>query len=148
MSSFLLLQQCLACLVHFICTVLEMGGMCPYSCYFVECCFQDLFNMTGSILVQFLSSFFPICLVSIHVVHLYSRIVMTTAWKNLHFILSNMFDFHMVNNLLIAVHAFASRMLMSFSVDKMLLLRQVNLSTNFKEYIYIWFGFLVYGCTT
>ena len=39
----------------------------------------------------------------------------------------------MINNLLIAVHAFASHILKSFSVDEMLLLRYVNLSTNFRE---------------
>ena len=58
MSSFLLLQQCPACFVRLIWIVLEIGGGWPYSCCFVGCCFQDLFNMTRSILVQFPSSFF------------------------------------------------------------------------------------------
>ena len=48
---------------------------------------------------------------------------MTTAWKKLHFILSIRSDFHMTDSLLIAVHAFASRMLMSVSVDETLLPR-------------------------
>ena len=51
-----------------------MDGMWPYSYYFVECCFQDLFNMARSILVQLPSSFFSMHLVSVHVVHPYSNI--------------------------------------------------------------------------
>ena len=39
----------------------------------------------------------------------------------------------MANSLLIAVHAFTSRVLMSFSVNETLLPRQVNLSTSFRE---------------
>ena len=36
---------------------------------------------------------------------------MTAAWKELRFILSVRSDFHMTDSLLIAVHAFASRVL-------------------------------------
>ena len=57
---------------------------------------------------------------------------MTTAWKKLCFISSVSSDFHMIDSLLIAVHAFASRMLMSFSVDETLLPRLVNMSTSFE----------------
>ena len=57
------------------------------------------------------------------VVHPYSQMDTTVAWKKMHLILSNRSDFHMVNNLLIAVYAFDSRVLMSFSVDETLLLR-------------------------
>ena len=103
MSSSLLLQQCPTCLFHLIWMVLEMGGKCTYSYCFVGCCFQDLFNMAHCILVQLPSSFFSIRLVSIHVVHPHSRIDTISAWKKLHFILS---DFHVTNNLSIAVHAF------------------------------------------
>ena len=39
----------------------------------------------------------------------------------------------MIESLSIAVPAFASHILMSFSVDEMLLPRYVNLSTNFRE---------------
>ena len=56
-----------------------------------------------------------------------SNMNMTTAWKELHFILSVRSDFHMTDSLSIAVHAFASRMLMSFSVDETLHPRLVNL---------------------
>ena len=110
-----------------------MGGRWPYSCYFVGCYFQDLFNIARSILVHLLSSFFSIHLVSIQVVHPYSSMVTTAAWKKLRFILSDKSDFLMTDSLLIAVHAFVSPVLISFSVDETLLPRSVNLSTSFRE---------------
>ena len=58
---------------------------------------------------------------------------MTATWKKLLFILLDRFDFHMIDNQSIAIHAFASHMSMSFLVDEMLLLRYVNLSTDFRE---------------
>ncbi len=67
--------------------------------------------------------FVSICLVSIHVVHPYSSINITAAWKKLHFILSARSDFHMTDSRLIALHAFATRVLMSVSVDETLLPR-------------------------
>ena len=51
MSSSLLLQQCLACLARLILIVFEVGGWCPYSCCFVRCCLQDVFNIAHSILM-------------------------------------------------------------------------------------------------
>ena len=96
--------------------------MWEYSYGLVGCCLQDLFNIACNILVQLLSSFFSICLVSVHVVYPYSTIDMTAAWKK-NCTLCYSSDFHMTINLSIAVHAFASRILMSFSVDEMLLLR-------------------------
>ena len=57
------------------------------------------------------------------VVHPYSSINLTAAWKKLRFILSVRFDFHMIESLSIAVHAFVSRVSMSFSVDETLLPR-------------------------
>ena len=121
MSSSLLLQQCPACLVHLIWMVFKMGGRLLYSCCFVGCCLQDSFNIANSILVQLPSSFFSMHLVSIHVVHQYSSTDMTTAWGKLGFILSDRFDSHMTDNLSIALCAFASRILMSFSIDETLL---------------------------
>ena len=82
MSSSLLLQLYPACLVHLIWMVLEMGGWWMYNCCFVGCCLQGLFNIARTILVQFPSSFFSIRLLSVHVVHPYSRIDTTVAWKN------------------------------------------------------------------
>ena len=40
--------------------VFMMGGSWPYSCCFMGCCLQDLFNTARSILVKLLSSFFSI----------------------------------------------------------------------------------------
>ena len=44
MSSSLLLQECLACLVCLTWIVFVMEGRWPYSCYLVGCCRQDLFK--------------------------------------------------------------------------------------------------------
>ena len=123
MSSSLLLQQCPACLVHLTWIVFVMGGRWPYSWCLVGCCRQDLFNIARSILVWLPFSFFSSHFVRVHVVHPYSSIDMTAAWKKLGFILSVRSDFHMIDSLLIAVHAFVSHMSMSFSVDETLLLR-------------------------
>ena len=48
-------------------------------------------------------------------------------------ILSVRFDFHMIESLSIAVHAFVNRVSMSFSVDETLLPSYVNLTTSFRE---------------
>ena len=109
----LLLQQCPVCLGRLIWMVFEMGGMWPYSYNFQGCCFQDLFIIARSICAQLPSSFFSIRLVSVHVVHPYSSMDTTTAWRKLRFILSYWSDFHMTDNLSIADYAFASRILMS-----------------------------------
>ena len=123
MSSSLLLQQCPACLVRLTWIVFVMGGKWPYSWCLMGCCHQDLFNITRSILVELPSSFFSSHLVIVQVVHLYSSIDTTTAWKKLHFILSVGSDFYMIDSLSIAIHAFVSRVSMSFSVDETLLPR-------------------------
>ena len=65
----------------------------------------------------------------VHIVELTRLLV----GKKLRFILSDKSDFHMINNLSVAVHDFASCILTSFSVDEMLLLRYMFLSTSFKE---------------
>ena len=50
----------------------------------------------------------------------YSSIDTTAVWKKkLRLILSDWSDFYMTDTQSIAVHAFASLLLMSFSVDKM-----------------------------
>ena len=106
MSSSLLLQQCPACLVRLTLIVFVMGGRWLYSWGFLGCCLLDLFKIARSILVQLPSSFFSIRLVSVHVVHPYSNIDTTAAWKKLCFILSVRSDFHMTDSLLIAAHTF------------------------------------------
>ena len=52
--------------------------------------------------------------------HPYSSIDSTAAWKKLHFILSVRSDFHMIDSLSIAVHAFIGHVSVSFSVDETL----------------------------
>ena len=79
MNLSLLLQQCPACLVRLIWMVFKMGGRWSYSCCFVECCFQDLFSIAHSILVQLPSSFFSMHFFSVPVVHPYSRTDTTAA---------------------------------------------------------------------
>ena len=79
------------------------------------------------------SSFFSILFVTVNVVHPYSSIDTTAAWKKLRFILSVRSDFPITDYLSIAVHAFVSFVFMSFSVDETLLPRYVNLSTSFRE---------------
>ena len=133
MSSFLLLQQCHACLIRPTLIVFVMGSKWSYSCCLVGCCLQGLFNIALSILVKMPSSFFSIRLVSVHVVHPYCSIDTIAAWEKLRFILSVRSDFHMNECLSLAVHAFASHVLMSISVDASLLLMLVNLSTSFRE---------------
>ena len=85
MSSSLLLQQCPACLVRLTCIVFVVGGRWPNSCCLVWCCRQDLFNIARNILVQLPSSFFSSRFVSVQVVHPYSSIDTTAAWKKLRF---------------------------------------------------------------
>ena len=51
MSSSLLLQKCLACLVRLTWIVFVIGGWWPYSWCLVGCCRQDLFKIARSILV-------------------------------------------------------------------------------------------------
>ncbi len=107
------------------------GGKGPYSWCLVGCCRQDLFITALNMLVLFPSSFFSSRLVSVHVVHPYGSIDTTAAWKKLRFILSVWSDFHTIDSLSIAVHAFVSRVSMSFSVDETLRPRKVILSTSF-----------------
>ena len=112
--------------------VLVIGGRWPYNYCFVGCCFQDLFMIARSILVQLPSRFFSIRFISVHVVHPYSSIDTTAAWKK-SMILSDRLDFHMIDILSVAVHTFTRHVLMSFSVDEMQLPRYMNLSSNFRE---------------
>ena len=58
MSSFLLLRQCPACLVRLTWIVFVMGGRWPYSCCFVGCCLQDLFNIKYDFLTHFVDKTF------------------------------------------------------------------------------------------
>ena len=48
--------------------VLEMGGKWSHSCRFLTFCFQDLFSLAHSFIVQFLSGFFSMHFFSIYIV--------------------------------------------------------------------------------
>ena len=106
------------CLVCLILIVFVISGRWPYSCCFMGCCPRESFSIARSILVYFPSSFFSTRFVNVHVVHLYSCIDTIAVWKKLRFILSVRSDFHMTESLSLAVHAFASHVLMSVSVDE------------------------------
>ena len=98
-----------------------IGRWWLYSWCLVGCCRQDLLNIARNILVLLPSSFFSSRFLSVQVVHPYSNIDTTAAWKTLCFILSVGTDFHMTESLSIAVHAFVSHVSMSLSVDETLL---------------------------
>ena len=61
MSSSVHLRQCPACLVRLILIVFVMGRWWPYSCWFVGCCHQDLFNIACSILNTHTHIYIYIC---------------------------------------------------------------------------------------
>ena len=65
------------------------------------------------------SSFFFSHLVSVQIVHPYSSIDTTAAWKKLRFILSVRSDFHMIESLSIAVHTFVANSLPSRKLYKL-----------------------------
>ena len=133
MSSSWLLQQCPTSLIHLIWMVLKIGSRWPYKYCFVGCCFQDLFNITHSILVQFQSSLFSIHFISVHVVHPYSRLGTAALWKKSCFILFDRLDFLMIDNLSTRLHAFPRSILISHSIDEMLLPRYMKFSSHFRE---------------
>ena len=112
--------------------VLEMGGRWPYSCCLAGCYIQDLFYTARSILMKLLFSFFSIRLVSVHMVHPYGSIDTTAAWKKSRFILSDRSDFHIIDSLSMAVHAFVWHILTLVSLHETMLPRYVNFSTNFR----------------
>ena len=95
--------------------VYEIGDKCPYNCFFVDCCFQDLFKIVCSILLQFPSSFFSRCFINIEMVHPFSCTNTNTAWKKSCFILSERSTLHMIDNLTRAVHAVPLQMLTSLN---------------------------------
>ena len=123
MSSSLLLQQCPAYLVRLtlIVFVMGVGGRTAAALWGVAS--RTCSKLLAAFLCSCCQAFFSIRLVSVHVVHPYSSINTTAAWKKLRFILAVRSDFHMTDSLLIAVHAFVSRVSMSFSVDETLLPR-------------------------
>ena len=91
MSSSWLLQQCPVCLVRLIWMVLQIGGRWAYSCCSVGCFFYDFLCNCRQV-------FSSIPLVSVYVVHPYCSRDTTAAGEKLHFILSDISDFHRTYN--------------------------------------------------
>ena len=92
--SFLLIQLCLAYLVCHAWMLLEIGRMYLYKCTFVGCCFQELFNAAGSILVQLPFSLFLSTLRQHSLAHLYCRNDTTTVWKKYVYIIGSVRTLH------------------------------------------------------
>ena len=90
----------------------------------------DLFNIARNIIVQLPTSSFSLS-TSLRCIH-----IVVWIWpvlgKNCVF-LSDRSDFHMTVNLSIALHAPPISVLMSLSVDEMLLSRYLNLSSSSRE---------------
>ena len=76
------------------------------------------------------------CFISVHVVPPYICIDTATALKKYRFILSERLDFDKIDNLSSAVHTFLMHMLISISVDEILLPRYVNSSSNFRGLLF------------
>ena len=70
--------------------------------------------------IYLLSNFSSSRFVSVHVVHPYSSIDVTAVWKKLRFILSVRSDFHIIDSLLITVHAFVSLVSIDGNYTRML----------------------------
>ena len=81
---------------------------------------------------------FSSCFVSVHVVQPYSSIDVTASWKKLRFILSVRSDFHIIDSLLIAVHAFVNLVSMSFSVDSTLSSNILSNSLLYKGFFFVY----------
>ena len=121
--------------------------LCPaFSWWVVSGHITSLCGVLPPGLVQYFSQhscvvtaiFFSICLVSVHVMHPYSSINTTAAWKKLRFILSVRSDFHMTDSQPKAVHAFASHVLMSVSVDETLLRGRWTCQLVSESYRLVW----------
>ena len=99
-------------LVRLIRMVFEMGGKRPYSCSFVGCCLQGLFNIARSILVLFPSCLFLYVLsASMQCIH---TIVLTQQLLGRYLVLFYRIDRTSIcliaYNLSIAVHTFYLRL--------------------------------------
>ena len=102
------------------------------SVFFVGYCFHVLFKTARSILVQVPSNVFSRRFVMVQMVQPYSSTDITTTLKNCRFRLSASSDFHMTYNLFVASNASPIRVLISLSVDEILLPRYMNCSTGLR----------------
>ena len=121
MKSSLLLRRCPIFLVLLNRMVCEMRGKWPYSCVCSRQC-AIFFYSSCETFSQY-----------ILLVHTWNSIDTITAWKKSHFILPDGSEFHMIDNLSTVFHAFIKYILISLSVDEMLLLMFVNWSANFRH---------------
>ena len=119
-----LLQEFQAGLIRVIWMFCVMGSKWPYSGSFVWCCFQDSFKSARSSYLAFSPCILFESSWCIHMV-----VLTQTRFGRNCFILP---DFHMIDNLLIAIYAFTMPMLRPLSVNKILLPMYVNESTDFK----------------
>ena len=138
MSSSLLIQQCPACLLRLPWIVFVVGDKWPYCCYFVGCQPPWLHQLSSqhscfTAVKLFLHTFSERkCSASIQQ-YRYDNYLVKTA-------------FHFIGQVILpsdhsqsmAVHAFASRVLMLIFVDETLSPRWVNLSTCSKNYRWLW----------
>ena len=109
-------------------------GIFTYSSFLVGYCCQDLFSMTRKILECVLSNLDCNCFVGTHAVEPYTKANSNTDLKKFLFKLSSKEDFQIVLNLLRALQALPIRIMTSFSVGHMLLLRYLKCSTFFKAF--------------
>ena len=107
-----------------------MGGMWPYSCCFVECCFQDLFK--AACLSSFHLAFSPSIFLGFKWCN--RTVVLTQLQLRIPIIFYQKSDYHMIDNQSTAVHAFPMCMLISLS--EIILPRYVNLSINFRGLLF------------
>ena len=101
---------------------------------FFGCCFLDLWKIAHNIHMLFSSRFFSMHFVIVQLVYPYSSIDTAIAWKESHFIWSEISDFHKIDNVSTEVHAFARHILTLLSVDEILIPRYGKWSTNFSDW--------------
>ena len=88
-------------LVRLILMIFEIGGRWPYICCFVECCAQYLCSSRLAFSLYALSASMW-CIFRV-------EWIQPLLGRNYLFILSDKSDFHMIDNLSIAIYAFARR---------------------------------------
>ena len=70
------------------------------------------------------------------VVQLYGSTDTATSWKNSHFILTDRWDFHIVDNLSVAIHVLPMRIMISLSINEILLPWYAKCFINFRGLLF------------